>query len=179
MPDFDGSPPSNGATYLDPQGPGTAGVRQTLFGISFTARPGKEAELERLLADEGLTRLAAERMGARTEALFVQGNRFTQVFEFAQGGAVEARSRFLAVEESPEFRDLWRRVAPLLSDPFDPEDATSFAAFVQRHKLRLAAEAHAGAQPPAAGPQAPLSQASPPQAPKTLFERVALGASPR
>ena len=134
-----------------------------LFALSFTARPGAEAELERILADEGLSRLAAERMGATLDAMFVQGNRFTQVFEFPPGtDAQAARTRILAVHQAEEFRAMLRRAAPLLSNPFDADDPSAFAAFVQRHKLRVVAEAHAA-----------------PGGPKTSFQRLPMGASPR
>ncbi|MCA1813354.1 MAG: hypothetical protein LC624_05310 [Halobacteriales archaeon] len=115
-----------------------------LFGISFTARPGKEAELERVLHDEPASRLAAERMGASMDALFVQGNRFTRVWEFPDGQGDEAavRARVLYAMAVPEFHAVLVRAGPLLQDPFDPEDPTTLAAFVQRHKMRPLLEVH-------------------------------------
>jgi len=138
-----------------------------LFAISFTARPGKEAELERVLTNQAVTEHAAAHMGARLDALFVQGNRFTRIYEFPDGTGdlAEVRARVLAAQQSPEFHDLLRVAAPLLQDPFDPEDPTTVAAFVQRHKLQLLVEAR---PPPMLPPVAePL---------KAAFTRVARSA---
>lgn len=116
----------------------------SLFAISFAARPGKEAELERALRDEEAARLAAASMGASMDALFVQGNRFTRVWEFPDGQGDEAavRARVLRALEVPEVHAMLARIAPLVQDPFDPDDATTLAAFVQRHKLRPLVEVH-------------------------------------
>jgi len=96
----------------------------------------------------------AEQMGAVTDALFVQGNRFTRVYSFPEGDPTTVRERVLAAHQAPEFLDTLRRAAPMLSDPFDPEDPTSLAAFVQRHKMRVVLEAHAdlSSLPPASAP---------------------------
>jgi hypothetical protein len=137
-----------------------------LFGISFTARPGKEHELEQVLADAHATRLAAQRMGATLDALFVQGNRFTRIYEFpdAQGDLAAVRARVLEAQQAPEFEELLRKAAPLLQDPFDPDDPTTIAAFVQRHKLQLLVEAR---------PPPTLPPVDPPPGPKPAFTRVA------
>lgn len=136
-----------------------------LFGISFTARPGKEAELEQVLAEPGVIRLAAERMGASLEAVFVQGSRFTQVFDLPDAATPgQLRERILRAHDDPEVRALLRRAAPLLDDPFEPEDPTSFAAFVQRHRLKVVVDARPAEQGGAA---------------KASFRRVAIGAAPR
>jgi hypothetical protein len=113
-----------------------------LFGISFTAKPGKEAELETTVQGDALLRQAAEAMGATFDCLLAQGNRYTLVYEFPRAEPEEARARVLDAFNAPGVQDALRHMAPRLGDPFDPEDATSFAAWVQRHKVRIVAEVH-------------------------------------
>lgn len=124
-----------------------------LFGVSFTARPGKEAELERTLSDKEVIRRVTEHMGATLEAVFVQGSRFTEVFDLPGAEPVIARDKLLRAHGQPEVHAFLARLAPLLDDPFNPDDPTSFAAWVQRHKLRLVVDAridrHAAAPQPA------------------------------
>ena len=121
-----------------------------LFGISFTARPGKEASLERVLSDRDTIRRVAAHMGATLEAVFLQGSRFTEVFDLPGAEPALARSRVLAAHAQPEVRSFLQQFAPLLDDPFDPEDPTSFAAWLQRHKLRLVVDARMPGHAPAA-----------------------------
>ena len=148
-----------------------------LFGITFATRPGREAEVEALCGGEAFLRHAAEAMGAIFDALFVKGNNFTLLYDF-QGvtpaetsrdqrdlmgdadllDASVARERVLALFQDERVHGALRKLAPLIGDPFDPEDATSFAAWVQRHKVRVLAEEHrsraakASSAPRALGP---------------------------
>lgn len=117
------------------------GGEPLLFAISFTAKPGREGALESILCDPGLVRRTAERMGASLDAVFVQGNRFTQVYDIPDADQRDVRARVLAAQDTPELRDMLKAAAPMLDDPFDPDDPTSVAAFIQRHKLKLIAAA--------------------------------------
>jgi hypothetical protein len=129
-----------------------------LFGITFATRPGREAEVEALCRGDAFLRHAADAMGAIFDALFVKGNTFTLLYDFPgidpeEAGrdafdlmdaedldASLARERVLALFEDERVRAALRKLAPLLGDPFDADDATSFAAWVQRHKVRVLAE---------------------------------------
>jgi hypothetical protein len=132
-----------------------------LFGITFATRPGREAEVEALCGGEAFLHHAAEAMGAIFDALFVKGNNFTLLYDFpgvtagetsrdqrdlmGEGDLLDAslaRERVLALFLDDRVRAALRKLAPLIGDPFDPEDATSFAAWVQRHKVRVLAEEH-------------------------------------
>ncbi|HEV8361325.1 MAG TPA: hypothetical protein VGR28_12810 [Candidatus Thermoplasmatota archaeon] len=142
-------------------------VGAMLFGIAFASRPGQEAALEAATQDEALLENAAAAMGATFDALVVKGNQFALLYDFPAVDAMEARQRVLAAFDAPGVQQALRRMAPLLGDPFDPEDATSFAAWVQRHKLRVVQEAHLLPVPPPSEPSKASSGAP------------ALGALPR
>jgi hypothetical protein len=112
-----------------------------LFALSFTGKPGKENALQAVLGDLETIRRVAALMGATLEAVFLQGSRFTEIFDLPGAQPTLARSRLLEAHGHPEVHSFLERIAPLLDDPFDPEDPTSFAAWVQRHKLRLVVDA--------------------------------------
>lgn len=154
--------------------------------MSFTARPGKEADLDRVLSDKEVVRSVTAHMGATLEAIFVQGSRFTEIFDVPGAAPTIARSRLLEAHGQPEVHAFLRRFAPLLDDPFQPDDPSSFAAWVQRHKLRCIVDARSPERAPERSPPMPalplpagLPPAVPPLAPKTSFERVSIGAAPR
>lgn len=157
-----------------------------LFGITFTAKPGKENELEKVLSDKDVIHRVTEHMGATLEAVFLSGSRFVEVFDLPDRQAAIARDKILRAHAQPEVKAFLERLAPLLDDPFHPEDPTSFAAWLQRHKMRLVFDARIGAREaevpptalpaPAAAPAPRVPAAGPP---KASFERVVMGAAPR
>lgn len=124
-----------------------------LFGISFTSKPGQEAALERAVQDDALLHHAAEAMGATFDCLLAQGNRYTLVYHFPHADAQEARVRVLDAFRAPGVPEALQRMVGHLGDPFDAEDATSFAAWVQRHKVRIVAEEHRELGPKASSPR--------------------------
>lgn len=148
-----------------------------LFGITFTAKPGKENELEKVLSDKDTIRRVTEHMGATLEAVFLTGNRFVEVFDLPHRQAALARDKVLKAHGQPEVQAFLARLAPLLDDPFHPEDPTSFAAWLQRHKLRLVFDARVAPREALADVPPPGPPAAPPA--KASFERVVLGAAPR
>lgn len=152
--------------------------RAMLFGITFTAKPGKENELEKVLSDKEVIHRVTEHMGATLEAVFLSGSRFVEVFDLPDRQAAIARDKILRAHGQPEVKAFLERLAPLLDDPFHPEDPTSFAAWLQRHKMRLVFDARVAHAPrEAEAPPAALPGAPPP--PKASFERVVMGAAPR
>jgi hypothetical protein len=132
-----------------------------LFGISFTARPGKEADLERVLSDLNVIRRVASHMGCTLEAVFLQGSRFTEVFDMPGAEPTLARSRILSAFGQTEVQEFLRQFAPLLDDPFIADDPTSYAAWIQRHKIRLVVDARMPEMAKPSSPPAPMGM--PPQ----------------
>lgn len=111
-----------------------------LVAFTFRAKPGKEAELERILSDPEAGRRVAEKLGASRNTLFLGGGRMVRVLEFPP----DATPRPLGdvAREDPAVADFLRRLGPLVEDGFDLDDPESLRAFNERAALRLAYDVH-------------------------------------
>jgi hypothetical protein len=98
-----------------------------LVGFSFTAKPGKAAELERVLNNERVTRKLMQAMGAKRNTLFWQGDRMVRIVELPDGaGPVDVAALARA---DPEIAAFLRAIGPLAEPGFDLDAPETLAAF--------------------------------------------------
>ena len=106
-----------------------------LIAFTFRAKPGKEAEFERLLSNPETGKLAAGLMGASRNILFLGHGRMIRVLEVPEG--VEPKSMAEIAEENPDFGDFLHKIAPLIQDGFDLDDPRSLEEFNKRVMVPL------------------------------------------
>lgn len=106
-----------------------------LVAFSFTAKPGKEKEMEALLANPEAGRAVAKALGASRNMLFFRDGRMVRVLEFQDGAP--RRTMTDLMREDPRVADFLRRLAPLIEGGFDPGDPASLDAFNQRVAYRV------------------------------------------
>ncbi len=106
-----------------------------LVAFSFRARPGKAAELERLLNDPDAALAVARAMGATRNVLFWQGDRMVRVLEFPDG--VKPVPLAEVAKRDPGVARFLAEVGRLSDPPFDPAMPGSLDAFNQAAALRL------------------------------------------
>lgn len=101
-----------------------------LVCFAFEAKPGREAEFERLLNNAEGGRKVARGMGATRNSLFLKGGRMVRVLEFPDGGAPVPLAQL--AKEDPEIEAFLRALGPLIKDGFDFDDPASLDAFNKR-----------------------------------------------
>ncbi len=106
-----------------------------LVGFSFRARPGKAAELERLLNDPQAARAVAQAMGATRNVLFWQGDRMVRILEFPD--SVKPIPLAEVAKRDPGVARFLAEVGKLSDPAFDPATAGALDAFNQAAALRL------------------------------------------
>ena len=107
-----------------------------LVAFTFRAKPGKEAEFERLLNDPAAGRLVAKLTGATRNTLFLGRGRMVRVLEFPDGAKPSSIAD--AAQANPDVAAFLRRLGPLIEDGFDPDDRRSLDAFNQRAMVPFA-----------------------------------------
>lgn len=101
-----------------------------LVAFTFQAKPGKEAEFERLLNNPAGGQAVAKGMGATRNVLFLKDGRMIRILEFPEG----ARPGSLGdlAEKDPNLKAFLRAAGPLIQDGFDFEVPGSLEAFNRR-----------------------------------------------
>ena len=117
-----------------------------LVAFAFKAKPGREAELERLLNDPESARRVATLLGATRNTLFLREGRVVRILEFPPGA--KPRGLLDAAQEDPAVADFLRALGPLVEDGFDYADPESLKAFNARISLPLALDVRADVQAP-------------------------------
>lgn len=107
-----------------------------LVAFSFRAKPGKEAEFERLLNNPEAARAVAEAQGATRNALFLKGGQMIRVMEFPEG----ARPIPLGdiARRDPKVADFLRRLGAVTEGGFDVDRPETLEAFNRRIAFPLA-----------------------------------------
>ena len=101
-----------------------------LVCFSFEAKPGKEAEFERLLNNPESARAVARAMGAARNSLFLKGGRMVRIFEFPEGGAPVSLGEI--AKRDKKLEQFLRSLGPLIKDGFDYDTPGSVDAFNKR-----------------------------------------------
>jgi len=107
-----------------------------LVCFTFEAKPGKEAELERLLNNADAGRAVARAMGATRNSLFLKGGRMVRIFEFPEGASPVSLGELAKHDKKVE--QLLRSLGPLIKDGFDYDAPGSLDAFNKRVALPVA-----------------------------------------
>ncbi|HKZ59980.1 MAG TPA: SchA/CurD-like domain-containing protein [Candidatus Thermoplasmatota archaeon] len=107
-----------------------------LVCFTFEAKPGKEAEFERLLNNAEGGRKVARAMGAKRNSLFLKGGRMVRVFEFPEGQKPVSLGELAKADKDIEA--FLRALGPLIKDGFDFQAPGSLEAFNQRALVPLA-----------------------------------------
>lgn len=107
-----------------------------LVAFTFRAKPGKEAEFERLMNNPEGGRAVANALGATRNALFLKDGRMIRIMEFPEG----ARPRSLAevAEHDANLKSFLKQLGPLIEDGFDVEAPGSLETFNRRISFTLA-----------------------------------------
>lgn len=106
-----------------------------LVGVSFRARPGREADLEALLSDPDGGLRVARTVGATRNVLFWQGDRMVRVLEFPDDATPVSMAE--AARRDPDVAAFLAAVGRLTEPPFDPTVPGSLEAFSLGAALRL------------------------------------------
>lgn len=107
-----------------------------LVCFTFEAKPGKEAEFERLLNNPESARKIARLMGASRNSLFLKGGRMVRIFEFPEGQTPVSLGEL--AKKDPAIDAFLRALGPTLRDGYDMDDPGSLEAFNKRVALPLA-----------------------------------------
>jgi len=107
-----------------------------LVCFTFEAKPGKEAEFERLLNNAEGGRKVARTMGAQRNSLFLKGGKMVRVFEFAEGKKPVSLGELAKADKDIEV--FLRALGPLVKDGFDYNTPGSLEAFNARVLVPLA-----------------------------------------
>jgi hypothetical protein len=110
-----------------------------LVCFTFEAKPGKEAEFERLLNNADGGRKIARAMGASRNSLFLKGGRLVRIFEFPEGKKPVSLGELAKTDKDIEA--LLRALGPIIKDGFDIGVPGSLDAFNQRVAIPLAYDA--------------------------------------
>lgn len=110
-----------------------------LVCFTFEAKPGKEAEFEKLLNNAEGGRAVARAMGATRNSLFLKGGRMVRVFEFPDGRAPVSLGELAKHDKGIE--KFLRAIAPIIKDGFDLDQPGSLDAFNKRVAVPLAYDA--------------------------------------
>jgi len=107
-----------------------------LVAFTFRAKPGKEAEFERLLNNPDSGRLFAKAMGATRNALFLKDGRMIRVVEFPEGSHPVPMTDIM--ERDPKVKAFLKTLGSIIEDGFDPIVPGSLEAFNKRITVPLA-----------------------------------------
>ncbi len=107
-----------------------------LVCFTFEAKPGKEAEFDRLLRNAEGGRKVARAMGATRNSLFLKGARMVRVFEFPEGKKPVSLHELAKTDKDIEA--FLRALGPLIKDGFDLNVPGSVEAFNARVAVPLA-----------------------------------------
>lgn len=110
-----------------------------LVCFAFEAKPGKEAEFEKLLNNAEAGRAVARAMGATRNSLFLKGGRMVRIFEFPDGRAPVSLGELTKTDKGIE--KFLRALGPLIKDGFNFDQPGSLEAFNKRVALPLAYDA--------------------------------------
>lgn len=101
-----------------------------LVCFTFEAKPGKEAEFERLLNNPEAAKKVAHLMGASRNSLFMKNGRMVRVFEFPEGKKPVSLGELAKSDKGIE--SFLRALGPLVKDGFDLDVPGSIDAFNAR-----------------------------------------------
>jgi len=107
-----------------------------LVCFTFEAKPGREAEFERLLNNPDAGRAVARSMGASRNMLFVKGGRMVRVFEFPEGATPVPLGEIAKRDKKVE--QFLRSIGPVIKDGFDVDTPGSLDAFNKRAAIPVA-----------------------------------------
>jgi hypothetical protein len=107
-----------------------------LVCFTFEAKPGKEAEFERLLNNPQSAKKIAGLMGASRNSLFIKGGRMVRIFEFPEGKEPVSLGELANTDKGIE--SFLRALGPLVKEGFDIKVPGSLDAFNARVALPLA-----------------------------------------
>ncbi len=107
-----------------------------LVVFTFRARPGKEAEFDRLLNNPDSGRMFAKAMGASRNALFLKGGRMVRVVEFPDGARPVPMTDIM--KRDPNVKAFLKTLGAVIEDGFDPDVPGSLEAFNERITVPLA-----------------------------------------
>lgn len=110
-----------------------------LVCFTFEAKPGKEAEFDRLLNNPESGKKVARLMGATRNTLFLKAGRMVRVFEFPEGKKPVSLGEL--AKGDPAIDAFLRALGPLVKDGFDIDVPGSLDAFNARVALPLAYDA--------------------------------------
>src|SRR5690349_12134477 len=113
-----------------------AGFPGMLVCFTFEAKPGKEAEFERLLNNPEAARRIARLMGASRNSLFMKGGRMVRVFEFPEGKKPISLGELAKTDKGIEA--FLRALGPIVRDGFDIDVPGSLDSFNARVALPVA-----------------------------------------
>lgn len=107
-----------------------------LFAVTFRAKPGREAEFEKLINDPEAGRAFARAAGATRNTLFLKGGRMIRVLEFPEGAAPVPMEDVL--RGGARLRAFVERLGELIEDGPDPGRPESLESFNERVSFPLA-----------------------------------------
>lgn len=111
-----------------------------LVCFTFEAKPGKEADFERLLNNPESAKKVARAMGATRNSLFIKGGRMVRVFEFPEGKKPVSLGELAKTDRGIE--TFLRALGPLLKDGFDLDVPGSLDAFNARVNIPMTYDVH-------------------------------------
>ncbi len=107
-----------------------------LVAFSFRAKPGKEAEFERLLNNPEAARAVAKAQGATRNAMFLKDGRMIRVLEFSEGATPVPLGEI--ARRDPKVADFLRKLGAVVEDGFDVDRPETLEAFNRRISFPLA-----------------------------------------
>lgn len=108
--------------------------------FTFEAKPGHEAEFERLLnSPEGARKVAAY-MGATRNLLFMKDGRMIRVLEFPEGHKPGSLAEIAKTDKDLE--NFLRKLGPIIKDGFDYDRPETLDAFNKRITIPMVFEVH-------------------------------------
>ena len=110
-----------------------------LVCFTFEAKPGMEAEFEKLLDNAEAGRAVARAMGATRNSLFLKGGRMVRIFEFPEGRTPVSLGEL--AKHDKKLEAFLRALGPIIKDGFDLDQPGSLEAFNKRVALPLAYDA--------------------------------------
>lgn len=106
-----------------------------LVCFNFEAKPGKEAEFEKLLNNPESAKKVARLMGASRNSLFMKHGRMVRIFEFPEGKKPISLGELAKTDAGIEA--FLRALGPLIKDGFDLDVPGSLDAFNARVALPM------------------------------------------
>jgi hypothetical protein len=104
--------------------------------FTFEAKPGKEAEFDRLLNNPESAKKVARLMGATRNTLFLKHGRMVRIFEFPEGKKPASLGDL--AKNDAGIDAFLRALGPIVKDGFDIDVPGSLDAFNARAALPMA-----------------------------------------